>query len=345
MLEELLDRRATYAASAILKEIPLSLRSAASQEEEEMGTQKLCACDRTSRCMICADIINVDTVKHSIPTIVKKLSDVKKCGLWLNPFRGIPRGPRLSRFDVIYLDENCTVLAYLENFAEVEFEPLRSEAASALILPPHTLASARLQKGDQLRICNGDQVLSGVYGALPLEVLVRSSECVRDHMDQVAPTPETALPEPDKSHHLEIKPSLAMRVLRWLYPKRASTDRRRSDRIPSPQMIAYYWTGGASKGSVIGNVSQRGLYLFTEERWIPGTRLVMTIQKQNCDAENAANTSKVESTVVRWGEDGVGCEFVESGFVDLNTGQVKEGLQFERGEFDKFLATVRDARQ
>jgi len=307
-----------------------------------MGTQKFCACDQTRESLISAGIVFIDTVKHSIPVLVKDLSDVTQDGLWLNPFRGIPRGPRLSRFDVIYLDESCRVLAYIENFAEVEFEPLRYEAASALILPAHTLASSRVQKGDQLRICNGDRILSGAYGVLQVEV--RETECVRDRMDQVLfePVPEPPKPEPDTAPLIEAKPSLVTRVLQWLYPEWASTDRRRSERLPSPQLIAYYWTGGASKGSRVENVSQRGLYLVTEERWIPGTRIVMTLQRQNCDAENAANTSKVESAVIRWGEDGVGCEFVESGFVDLNTGQMKQGQQFEREEFHKFLATVRD---
>lgn len=106
-----------------------------------MGTQKLCACDRTCQSPISAEIELVDTVKQPFAVIVKNLSELERNGLWLNPFRGIPRGPRLSRFDVIYLDENCQVLEFAENFTEAEFEPFHGEAASALILPPRTLGS------------------------------------------------------------------------------------------------------------------------------------------------------------------------------------------------------------
>ena len=41
------------------------------------------------------------------------------------------------------------------------------------------------------------------------------------------------------------KPSLTVRVLRWLFPPTASDDRRRGERIPAPGLVAYYWTGGA----------------------------------------------------------------------------------------------------
>jgi hypothetical protein len=89
-----------------------------------MGTQKLCACDGTSKSLISKDVVLVDTVKLPFAELVNDLSEVTHDVLWLNPFRGIPRGPRLSRFDVIYLDEDCRVLELVENFAEVEFAPI-----------------------------------------------------------------------------------------------------------------------------------------------------------------------------------------------------------------------------
>ena len=122
---ELLSAHSALETSAKLDANPWCLlRSAASLGKRSMGTQKLCACDRTRQSAIGVEIDLVDTVEQPFAAIVKDLSDVSEDGLWLNPFRGIPRGPRLSRFDVIYLDENCRVLEYAENFTEVEFEPL-----------------------------------------------------------------------------------------------------------------------------------------------------------------------------------------------------------------------------
>ncbi len=107
-----------------------------------------------------------------------------------------------------------------------------------------------------------------------------------------------------------------------------------------PGLVAYYWTGGAPQAYQLGNVSGSGLYLLTAERWLPGTRIVMTLQKENHEP-NSVNFSRVESKVIRWGEDGVGCEFVESGYVDLNNGEIVEDQKFDRKAFEQFLRRAR----
>jgi hypothetical protein len=48
----------------------------------------------------------------------------------------------------------------------------------------------------------------------------------------------------------------------------------------------------------------------------------------------------VESEIIRWGVDGVGCAFVESGFVDLNRGEIVEDQKFDRNAFEQFLYRV-----
>ena len=72
------------------------------------------------------------------------------------------------------------------------------------------------------------------------------------------------------------------------------------------------------------HVSQSGLILLTDERWLPGTRIVMTLQRGGKDRPEEIH--RVESEVIRWGVDGVGCAFVESGFVDLNNGVALDDL-------------------
>lgn len=88
-----------------------------------------------------------------------------------------------------------------------------------------------------------------------------------------------------------------------------------------------------------------GIYLFTEERWLPGTRLVMMLQKEGTNAVGPEEITRVESEVARWGEDGIGCRFVESGFVDLNSGEIVEGRVFDRNAFDRFLQHVTGPNQ
>jgi len=311
-----------------------------------MGTEKLCACDRTRQSPLCAEIDFVDTVKEPFLTIVKGLSDVKD-GLWLSPFRGIPRGPQFSRFDVIYLDEDCRVLEFVINFAEAEFEPIPEVAASALVLPAHTLGSFPIRKGDQLRICQGNRVLAGASDFTSSPGLEQMPLCTTFmELPPYHPTQEkkeqVAKPEAATSPSEEEKPPFKIRFLRWLFPEPPSRDRRRGERLQEPGLVAYYWTGGSANSYPLGNVSSSGLYLTTDERWLPGTRIVMTLQRNNPAAATADDTCKVESKVVRWGDDGVGCEFVESGFFDLNNGEMIEGQKFNREAFEQFLLGVRE---
>jgi hypothetical protein len=313
-----------------------------------MASEKLCVCDRTRENLIGTKLDFVDTVHLPFVALVKSLSNVPETGLWLNHFRGIPKGPRLSRFDVIYLDERATVLSCVENFTEVEFKLLEQEAASAVILAAHSLAKVNVQPGDQLRVCRAGKVLAGFpdNGETPADTQI----CIREGMAGAAcrekqrgeaslNTNDVAAPATEISNQ---KLSLKQKFLFWLFPKPDDGDRRRGKRLPAANLVAYYWTGGAPQAYKLAEISQSGLYLFTEERWLPGTRIVMTLQRES-DPTETEEISRVESEVVRWGEDGVAFRFVESGFVDLNTGQIVEGRKFDRAAFDQFLHRVVDS--
>ena len=63
----------------------------------------------------------------------------------------------------------------------------------------------------------------------------------------------------------------------------------------------------------------------------------MTLQRDGSGEAKSEEIHRVESEVIRWGVDGVGCAFVESGFVDLNSGEFLENQKFDREAFDKFL--------
>jgi hypothetical protein len=92
-------------------------------------------------------------------------------------------------------------------------------------------------------------------------------------------------------------------------------ERRRSERIPALPLAAYFWDGAVPLPHVVRDISRTGVYLFTQERWYPGTMLQLTI-----DAKGRAATTDqavapedsmvVWSKVVRYGADGVGFEFM-----------------------------------
>jgi len=119
---------------------------------------------------------------------------------------------------------------------------------------------------------------------------------------------------------------------RWWSP-----DPRKAPREPSPGLAAYYWTGSAPTAHKIRDISASGLYVVTEERWYPGTLVLMTLQSTVYGEEAAETAIAVHSRAVRWGDDGVGLQFIlkdsSSGRKDKN--QMVEAI--ERKELEQFL--------
>ena len=300
-----------------------------------MQSQKLCVCNRSCEALIGSNLELIDTVHVQFRVLVKTFCNVPESGVWLNHFRGIPKGPRLSRSDVIFLDKDARVLDRVENFTETEFQPLHETAASALVLPAHSLGSIDLRPGDQLRICLSDRagVVAGQPG-LPGERCILDAKPgeVRTAIERSSPVvpAQPVAPAP--------KRSLRERFLLWLFPEAGQTaDRREKPRLPAENLVAYCWTGGSPLECRIANVSQGGLYMVTDERWLPGTRVMMTLQNESADSEQPDAVSRVQSEVTRWGLDGIGCRFVDSDFVDACSGLVMDGQVFDREAFERFL--------
>lgn len=140
------------------------------------------------------------------------------------------------------------------------------------------------------------------------------------------PTEPVSLPPPEIPQHDTIpdygppppkrKYSWKIHVLRWLFPElviheaQRPRDRRRADRQSLPGLIAYFFTGGAPEPRRIRNISVTGFYLQTEDRWMPGTVVRMTLQKLGSKGDDPSDTITVNSRIVRWGPDGEGFEFI-----------------------------------
>jgi hypothetical protein len=116
-----------------------------------------------------------------------------------------------------------------------------------------------------------------------------------------------------------------------------SSERRRASRKSAPRLAAFFWTGGAPVEHEIRDISATGLYLVTEERWYPGTLVMMTLQKRNEPADSPGRSIAVQSKAVRWGEDGVGLQFVVPEVTDRRRGQnlLEEGV--DKRTLEKFL--------
>jgi ABC-type sugar transport system ATPase subunit len=97
----------------------------------------------------------------------------------------------------------------------------------------------------------------------------------------------------------------------YWFARSSSKDRRSTERYIAPHLTAYYWTGAEAPPHSVRDISSTGTYLVTEDRWHPGTLLMMTLQKPATAADTRSSRSIwVQSKVIRSGTDGVGFAFV-----------------------------------
>jgi Flp pilus assembly protein TadG len=93
---------------------------------------------------------------------------------------------------------------------------------------------------------------------------------------------------------------------RWLL----SEERRMAERQENPGLASYYWDGASPVAHMVRDISSNGIYVFTEQRWYPGTLLMMTLQRVDSIESGPERSIAVWSEVVRPGADGVGFAFV-----------------------------------
>lgn len=93
---------------------------------------------------------------------------------------------------------------------------------------------------------------------------------------------------------------------RLLFPGPAQP--RKSQRESLSWLIAYFFTGGTPVAHLVRDVSFSGMYVFTEERWYLGTVVRITLTDRRQPTPERSLT--LNARVVRWGEDGVGLQFL-----------------------------------
>jgi hypothetical protein len=102
--------------------------------------------------------------------------------------------------------------------------------------------------------------------------------------------------------------------MRWLDASN-SHDRRNGERHCAPLLVAYYWTGANATPHGVRDMSASGVFVVTEDRWYPGTLVLITLQKSADDADvRSPRSIGVQSKVVRFSPDGVGFAFVFPNF-------------------------------
>jgi hypothetical protein len=121
----------------------------------------------------------------------------------------------------------------------------------------------------------------------------------------------------------------------YWFARSLSKDRRSTERYVARHLTAFYWTGAHAPPHCVRDISSTGIYLVTEDRWHPGTLLMITLQKPVTAADTRSSQSiRVQSRVVRSGTDGVGFAFVFPG----NAGPRNRGASFQEADQNALIA-------
>ncbi len=105
-----------------------------------------------------------------------------------------------------------------------------------------------------------------------------------------------------------------MSIIRKFTAKIGFGERRRDGRVQTGYLEASYWTGVEQKRVRVRDVSPTGVYVLTEDRWLPGTSVLLTLQnaqKRSLFENESRPEVRMPARTVRAGEDGVGLTFVQ----------------------------------
>lgn len=327
------------------------------KDEDNMESQRFCVYNLTRESLLGLEVAEVDSTAESLKKIIEYLSAFAETGLWLTPYRGIPSVPGLAPFDLICLDEDYRVIQEVELFLTAGYVQIEPQTASALVLPARTLHSSHTQPGDQLVLWlpeemqrrferipgQGSRVhfvprgdarpttLSGNTPSPPPESL--PPESLLDERLRQEPLAAQMLEQTEVADTQEVqKRPFKNRLLRMLVP-----DRRRASRHPAPELVAYRWTGATPRPQRVGDISETGLFLLTDERWLPGTMITMTLQRANSSGEDPSDSIAVQTRIVRWGTNGEGLDFVLSNFGDVERDQTWQQGGTSKKALKRFL--------
>ena len=132
-------------------------------------------------------------------------------------------------------------------------------------------------------------------------------------------------------------------ILHWKRKRapREMDEPRRVPRLRVPALTAYYWDGSRPLPHGVRDISQSGMYVYTDERWYPGTVVLMHLQREDCKEGTPERSIAVLARVMRWGEDGVGLEFVFANPEDSEKRSPPLAGGVEKDEFESFLAHLK----
>ena len=120
-----------------------------------MGARQYCVQNKTKDSSLNSSVTAINATLEPLAilkVLIEGLASNEETGIWLTHVIGIPMVPRISPFDIVYLDKENRVVNGAELLPVGEFPPFKKPSVSALVLPLRTLASTKTLVGDQLII-------------------------------------------------------------------------------------------------------------------------------------------------------------------------------------------------
>jgi len=319
-----------------------------------MESRKHCAYNQTRECFLGLEVAVADVSYAGLQNMFATLALKPGEGLWIAPFRGIPETGLRVPLDLIYLDDECRVIDAVESFPTFRITSSSPAPASVLALPAHSIYSSQTQQGDQLVLCVAEEMERRLEGFSRLGggvADIQSAALVRERplwsggpgVLQLEDRSQPIRPKSNQTHEMGlIQPGTKdPRPPRSWLERWWSPDPRKAPREASPGLAAYYWTGGPPEAHNIKDISSTGLYIVTEERWYPGTLVLMVLTKTDDGEESAERSISVHSRAVRLGNDGVGMQFILHDGADGRRQKNSVGNSVGRAELDQFLQRLR----
>ena len=272
-------------------------------------------------------------------------------GIWITRLDSISANGFPHLLDILLLDQQCKVVRVMDT-APGSFPPRDGLTfESALVLPHHAVFSTETRAADQLIICPADEMQKRLErSANPAmeiagAVMLREKPLWSGGPGVLRLTHRSTMPRPELrvTHEMPLASaeSAAPRSpIGWL-KKWWTPDPRKAPRVEALGLAAYYWNGSTPEPHAVRNISSSGLYVVTEERWYPGTLVLMTLQRAGGVEQITERSIAVHTRAVRWAEDGVGLQFVLPD--SRSTGQTGSGLVdgASRRQLDSFLSGLK----
>ena len=317
-----------------MKVIEQAKRSSAKNEQAALlstglqGTEPRshCAYNQTRECFLGLDVKVTDLAPGRLGEYIATHPLKSGEGLWMNPFHGIQSVGMPAPLDLIYLDGECRVIDMVESYPTFQVSSFSPRPKSVLALPAHSIYTSQSQVGDQLVLCVAEEMerqlqeLTGGHGDIVDSPLIAGAAVLREKplwsggpgLLELEARPGQETDDAKQTHLMDLTyPGTdKIKQLRSWLGRWWSPDPRKAPRIKEPGLAAYYWNGAAPDAKTVRDISASGLYVVTEERWYPGTLVLMTLQRTSCGDEVAERSIAVHSRAVRWGPDGVGLQFV-----------------------------------